>query len=85
MELRSPICCEAFAYNFQSPQDEQMLFAILEKKVAFFPESFTACDRLASAYHFRGKSDLALKYFRNALELDPANRNAIRMIEELRR
>ncbi|MBN1224803.1 MAG: hypothetical protein JXB23_16265 [Candidatus Aminicenantes bacterium] len=83
--LVSQFFLEVFAYNFQSPQDEQMQLVILEKNVAFFPESFTACDRLASAYHSRGKSDLALKYFRKVLELDPANRNAIRMIEELRR
>jgi len=81
--LISQFFLEVFAYNFQSPQDERMLFAILEKNVEFFPESFTACDRLASAYASRGKKEPALKYFRKVLELDPGNKKAIRMIEDL--
>jgi len=72
-----------FAYNFQSPQDEQMYFAILKKSIEFFPESFTAYELLASVYESRGNKELALRYFRKVLELDPGNRNAAKMIKEL--
>jgi tetratricopeptide (TPR) repeat protein len=73
-----------FAYNFlQSPQDEQMGFAILKKSIEFFPESFTACELLASVYSSKGNKELALRYFRKVLELDPGNRNAAKMIKEL--
>ena len=27
-----------FAYNFPSPPDERMLFAVLERAIRFFPE-----------------------------------------------
>jgi tetratricopeptide (TPR) repeat protein len=83
--LISQFFLEVFAYNFQSLEDEKMLFAILEKNVELFPGSFTACDLLASLYSSRGKTELALKYFRKVLELDPGNRNAARRIKELGR
>jgi len=74
---------EVLAYNFQSPPDEQMLFAILKKNIEFFPESFTAYELLASVYSSRGNKELALRYFQKVLELDPGNRNAVKMIKEL--
>jgi len=74
---------QVFAYNFQSPQDEQMLFALLKKNVEFFPKSFTAYELLASVYASRGNKELALRYFQKVLELDPGNRNAAKMIKEL--
>jgi Tfp pilus assembly protein PilF len=74
-----------FAYNFQAPEDERMLFAILEKNVVLFPRSFTAFELLASVYASRGKTDRAIEYFRKVLELDPGNRNAVKMIKELRK
>jgi hypothetical protein len=83
--LLSQFFLEVFAYNFQSPQDERMLFAVLEKNVELFPQSFTASDLLASVYASRGKTDLALKYYRMVLDLDPGNRNAAKMIKELTR
>jgi tetratricopeptide (TPR) repeat protein len=74
-----------FAYNFQSSEDEPMQLAILERNVRLFPKSFTACELLASAYASRGKTDLALESFRKVLELDPGNRNAVKMIQELQK
>jgi len=71
------------AYNFQSPQDERMALAILEKNVEFHPESITANDLLATVCASKGKNELALKHFRKVLELDPGNGNARRMIKEL--
>jgi hypothetical protein len=76
---------EVFAYSFQSPQDEQMGFAILKKSVEFFPESFTACELLASVYASKGNKELAMRYFQRVLELDPGNRNAAKMIKELKK
>jgi tetratricopeptide (TPR) repeat protein len=72
-----------FAYHFQSPQDEQMLFALLEKNVEFYPESISANEQLAHVHASRGKKELALKYFRKVLELDPGNRNAANKVKEL--
>jgi tetratricopeptide (TPR) repeat protein len=74
-----------FAYNFQSPQDEQMQLAILKKNIELFPESFTAYELLATVYSSKGNKELALRYFRKVLELDPGNHNAAIMIETLRK
>jgi tetratricopeptide (TPR) repeat protein len=81
--LVSQFFLEVFAYNFQSAQDEQMLFAILKKSIEFFPESFTAYELLASVCYSRGNKELALRYFQKVLTLDPGNRNAAKMIKEL--
>jgi len=83
--LASEFFMWVFAYNFQAPEDERMLFAILEKNVEIFPRSFTAFEILASVYASRGKTELALGYFRKVLEWDPGNRNAVKMIKELSR
>ena len=83
--LISQFFLEVFAYNFQSAQDGQMLLAILKKNIEFFPESFAACERLASVYASRGNKELALRYFQKVLELDPGNRNAAKMIKELKK
>jgi len=81
--LVSQFFVEVFGYNFQSPQDERMLFALLKKNVELFPESFTACELLASVYASRGNKELALRYFQKVLALDPDNRNAAKMIKQL--
>ena len=83
--LISQFFLEVFAYNFQSAQDEKMLLAILKKNIEFFPESFTACELLASVYASRGNKELALRYLQKVLELDPGNRNAAKMIKELKK
>ncbi len=81
--MMSEFFLSVFAYNFQSPQDERMALALLEKNVEFYPESITANELLASVCASKGKKELALKHFRKVLELDPGNGNALRMIKEL--
>ena len=72
-----------FAYNFQSAQDEQMLFAILKKNIEFFPNSPSANELAASVHFTKGNKELALRYFQKVLALDPDNRNAAKMIKEI--
>jgi tetratricopeptide (TPR) repeat protein len=74
-----------FAYNFQSAQDEQMLYAILEKNIQFFPDSPSAYELAASVHFSKGNKELALRYFQKILALDPDNRNAAKMIKELQK
>jgi hypothetical protein len=83
--LASEFFMGVFAYSFQAPEDERMLFAILEKNIELFPRSFTAYEVPAYFCALRGKRELALGYFRKVLELDPGNRNAAKMIKELSR
>ncbi|OGD21999.1 MAG: hypothetical protein A2W03_07030 [Candidatus Aminicenantes bacterium RBG_16_63_16] len=81
--LISEFFIDVFAYNFQSAPDEEMLFAVLAKNIEFFPDSPTAYERLAYVHDSKGNKDLALRYFRKALDLDPGNRNAAKMIKEI--
>jgi L-ascorbate metabolism protein UlaG (beta-lactamase superfamily) len=81
--LLSEFFIDVFAYNYQSALDERMLFAILTKRCDLFPGSADARERLADVYASKGNKELALVYYRQVLELDPANRNATRMIQEL--
>jgi Peptidase family S41/N-terminal domain of Peptidase_S41 in eukaryotic IRBP/Tetratricopeptide repeat len=81
--LISEFFIDVFAYNYRSGEDEQIFLAILKKEVEFFPNSSSAQERLASAYHAMGNKELALRYYKKALELAPENRNVGKMIKEL--
>ncbi len=48
-----------------------------------FPPTANALNGLANAYREAGQTDLAIKTYARALELDPANRNAIEKLNEL--
>jgi imidazolonepropionase-like amidohydrolase len=51
----------------------------------YFPEAFNTWDSLAEAYMVRGDDDLAIKYYRRSLELNPGNDNAVAMIERIQK
>ncbi len=74
-----------FAYNFQSPKDEKLLLALLQKKAELFPDSTEALSDLASVCSSRGMKDQAIASVRAILALDPKNPNAIRMLAELQK
>ncbi len=48
-----------------------------------FPPSANVLNGLANAYRQAGQTDLAIKTYARALELDPSNRNAIERLNEL--
>ena len=74
---------DVLAYNYLSYKNKSILYAILKKKIEFFPKSFTAYETLAYAYFKNGQNDLAMKYFKKVLEINPDNRDALKMIERL--
>ena len=76
---------DVLAYNFLSKKDdEQILYAILKKKIEFFPKSPTAYLTLGYAYYKNDKKELAITNFEKVLEFDPDNRNAKKLIKRLR-
>jgi tetratricopeptide (TPR) repeat protein len=75
---------DVLAYNNFSREDEQILYAVLKKKIEFFPESPTAHEALGYAYYWNNRKERAIACYENALELDPESRNAMRMIKQLR-
>ena len=74
---------DVLAYNYFSKEDEQILYAILKKKVEHFPTSPTAHATLGYAYFKNDKKESAIASYENVLILDPDNRNAAKMIERL--
>ncbi|UCC74131.1 MAG: tetratricopeptide repeat protein [Gemmatimonadota bacterium] len=74
---------DVLSYNYFGESDEQILYAVLNKKVEFFPESPTAWEALADAYAANGRNALAVECYEKVLELDPENRNAAKWIERL--
>ena len=74
---------DVLAYNYNSLKDEQILYAILKKKVEFFPKSTGAYETLAYAYYRHNKKELAIDNFEKVLKLEPENQNAIRMIKRI--
>jgi len=75
---------DVLAYNYFSKNDEQILYAILRKKIEFFPESPTAYESLGYAYYKNNNREPAIACYEDVLKLDPENRNATRMIKRLR-
>ncbi|MHA2101553.1 MAG: tetratricopeptide repeat protein, partial [Candidatus Kariarchaeaceae archaeon] len=83
-DLINEFFIDVLAYNYFSLRDEQILYAILIKKIEYFPKSPTAYETLAYAYYKNNKKELAITYFESVLELEPDNRNAMNMIKQLR-
>jgi CubicO group peptidase (beta-lactamase class C family) len=56
---------------------------VFKLNVGDFPDSFNACDSLAEAYLTNGDKQLAIRYYRKSLELNPQNQNAVRMLKTI--
>jgi hypothetical protein len=55
---------------------------IFEMNVELFPESFNVYDSLAEAYMTDNNKELAIKYYKKSLELNPENENAKKFFKE---
>ena len=75
---------DVLAYNFKAPEDDQILYAILQKKISYFPYSPGAYESLAYAYYKNNVRELAIANFEKVLELEPDNHNAIKMIKRIK-
>lgn len=49
----------------------------------FFPEAFNTWDSLAEAHMVKGDKELAIRYYRKSLELNPQNNNAVEQLKKL--
>ena len=57
--------------------------AIFKLNVESFPKSSNPYDSLAEAYAAKGEKDLAIKNYAHSIELNPANVNGIKKLQEL--
>ncbi len=74
---------DVLAYNYYSEKDEKILYAILIKKIELFPRSPTAYETLAYAYFKNNKKEQAIRNYEKVIELEPSNKNAMRMIKRI--
>ncbi len=51
--------------------------------VEAFPESGNVYDSLGEAYLADGNKELAIKFYKKSVEVDPSNANGIRILKEL--
>lgn len=73
----------AKGYRQLANDDVEAAIATFELNTSTFPDSANAWDSLAEAVMFKGEHELAIRYYRRSLELEPANHNAARMLERL--
>ena len=57
--------------------------AIFEQNTKDYPASFNTWDSLAEAYMGKGNKELAIKYYKKSLELNPNNTNAVTQLKKL--
>jgi tetratricopeptide (TPR) repeat protein len=84
-DLVNEFFVQVLAYEYQSAEDDRILFGILKKNTDLFPYSCTAYEMLAWAYLKRGDEDKAIQNFQKELELDPNNSIASQMLKKLKK
>ena len=62
----------------------QEALEIFKLNVEAYPDSWNAYDSLGEAYMEAGDTEAAIQNYERSLELNPANSNAVRMLEKLR-
>ena len=73
----------AMGYEHLESDRVESAIAVFQLNTETFPASANAWDSLAEAMLARGDGDMALRYYRRSMELDPKNQNAALMIEKL--
>ena len=86
---------QAGAYDFSEGELNSLGYRLLQGKkvkealrifqlnVEAYPKSGNAYDSLAEAYMMNGDKQLAIANYKKALQLDPANKNAVEMLKKL--
>lgn len=73
----------AAGYRHLEKREIEAAIAVFRQNARTFPESANAWDSLGEAIMTGDNHELAIRYYRRSLELDPDNRNAARMIERM--
>lgn len=68
--------------QLKRPDDAMKLF---ELNVELFPDSWNAFDSLGEVYHGKGDRNKALELYQKSVELNPANENGKKIIEQLKK
>ena len=72
-------------YELLENNNTKEAIEVFKHAVSEYPKSANAYSYLAAAYMTVGERDLAIRNYDKALELNPENENAKRMLEDLRK
>jgi len=70
-------------YELLGEQQIEAAIAVFLLNTEQFPDSANTWDSLAEGYLTDGQTELAEKYYRKSLALDPTNQNARQKLAEL--
>ncbi len=73
----------ASGYRHLANGDIATAISVFELNTVTFPDSANAWDSLGEALMAKGAHEVAIRYYRKSLELDPENSNAALMIERM--
>ncbi|MDX1760891.1 MAG: serine hydrolase, partial [Christiangramia sp.] len=73
----------SFGYDLLRNDEIEAAIEIFKWNVEAFPESGNVYDSLGEAYLKAGNNELALENYKRSVELDPANSNALQIINNL--
>ncbi len=73
----------ALAYKLMGSGKIDEAIEIFKLNIDAFPESWNVYDSLAEAYVTKGENELAIKYYRKSIELNPENNNAKEILKRL--
>ncbi|MEZ5427466.1 MAG: tetratricopeptide repeat protein [Pyrinomonadaceae bacterium] len=73
----------AIGYRFIRSGDLEKALEVLQLNTEYFPKAFNTWDSLAEVYMLKGNKDLAVRYYKKSLELNPGNTNAVNQIKKL--
>jgi len=71
-------------YLYLGTKKVDMAIAVFKYNVQAYPKSGNVYDSLGEAYAEKGLLELAIKNYQKAYQLDPANRNALKIIKNLK-
>jgi tetratricopeptide (TPR) repeat protein len=74
----------SFGYKLLNAKKTKEAIEVFITNTKKHPQSGNAFDSLAEAYMKDGQKDLAIKYYKISLDLDPGNVNAAEMLKKLR-
>jgi hypothetical protein len=74
----------ALGYSMLAAERFDDAVAVFELYVELFPEDYNAHDSLGEGFMKRGNREKAIASYKRSLELNPDNKNAVKMLEELK-
>ncbi len=73
-----------FGYNLINMKRIDDAVEVFKLNVELYPDSFNVYDSLAESYMLKGDKQLAVKFYKKSLELNPNNTNAVSMLEKIK-